>query len=106
MYNVLLVKGGSQYNALRNYMDEMEVGCRLAGYNTHLIDATEQSWMFQCEELIHSISIDLLFTCNAALPTLVPDAYYLTYLTDHPFNSGVLPGTAGSIERTGLCVCV
>ncbi len=84
MYNVLLVKGGSQYNALRNYMDEMEVGCRLAGYNTHLIDATEQSWMFQCEELIHSISIDLLFTCNAVLSTLVPDAYYLTYLTDHP----------------------
>ena len=83
MYNVLLVKGGSQYNALRNYMDEMEVGCRLAGYNTHLIDATEQSWMFQCEELIHSISIDLLFTCKAALPAQVPGAYYLTYLTDH-----------------------
>ena len=84
MQNVLLIKGESQYNALRNYVDEIEVGFRLAGYNTHVIDATEQSWMFQYEELTSGLRVDFLFVCNAVLPNLLPNAYYLTYLTDHP----------------------
>ncbi len=86
MQNVLLIKGRSQYNALRNYIDEIEIGFRLAGYNTHVLDATEESCMFQYEELIHNVQIDLLFVCNAILSHFLPEAHYLTYLTDHPAN--------------------
>ncbi len=87
-YNVLLLKGISQYNALRNYIDEIEIGFRMAGYNTCLLDGTEKSIQFQLEELSYGISFDIIFTCNAVaidmLKNYFPKAYYVTYLTDHP----------------------
>lgn len=86
--NALMFKGISQYNALRNYIEEIEIGFRLAGYNTCIIDGLEKSLMFQLEELKNSIPIDIIFTCNVMmaneLRNYFPDAYYVTYLTDHP----------------------
>lgn len=83
MRNVLLIKGESRYNAMRNYIDEVEKGFRLAGYDTYVIDATEKSHMFQVYELLDSVKIDITFTCNAMLMTRISDVY-ITYLTDHP----------------------
>ena len=89
MNNVLLVQGQSQYNAMRNYIEEIEIGFRLAGYNTYILDAMEKSAEFQLEELVRNIKIDIIFVCNVIMPralrTLLPDAYYVTYITDHPF---------------------
>lgn len=87
MENVLLVKGKSQYSAMRNYIDEIELGFRMAGYNTCVLDAAEQSFDFQFEQLRNSIKINILFTCNAMvskIPKMIPDLLYITYLTDHP----------------------
>ena len=50
MKNVLLIKGQSQYNAMRNYIDEIEMGFRMAGYNICVWDATEESYEFQLED--------------------------------------------------------
>lgn len=87
MENVLLVKGQSQYNAMRNYIDEIEVGFRLAGYNTIVIDSQERSASFQLVQLEKYIKFDLIFTCNAMNTELIgelPGARYVTYLCDHP----------------------
>ena len=59
MKNVLLLKGQSRYGAMRNYIDEIEVGFRLAGYNTIILDILEKSVQFQLDELIKYIKIML-----------------------------------------------
>lgn len=82
--NVLLIKGISQYNAMRNYIDEIEQGFRLAGYNTYVLDALEKSHMFQLQELLNCEKIDITFVCNVILERAIGGALYMTYLTDHP----------------------
>ncbi len=88
MSNVLLIKGISQYDAMRYYIEEIEIGFRLAGYNTILLDTYEGSFLFQLDELIKSVKIDLVFTCNGIVYDLLrermPDVLYVTYLCDHP----------------------
>lgn len=87
MKNVLLIKGQSQYDAMRYYIDEIEIGFRLAGYNTIILDACEKSFQFQLEELSGNIDIDYIFTCNAILYHVCQHfstAIYITYLCDHP----------------------
>lgn len=87
MKNVLLLKGQSRYGAMRNYIDEIEVGFRLAGYNTIILDILEKSVQFQLDELIKYIKIDAVFTCNAMnveFINIFPEARYITYLCDHP----------------------
>lgn len=87
MENVLLLKGESQYSAMKNYIDEIETGFRLAGYNTYVVDVTEKSYMFQIEELLNSVKIDITFTCNSILKKPLSDIT-VTYLTDHPAVHG------------------
>lgn len=88
MSNVILIKGKSQYDAMRYYIDEIELGFRLAGYNTILLDTKERSFLFQLDELLKSVKIDLVFTCNGiiydVLRERMPDVLYVTYLCDHP----------------------
>ncbi len=87
MKNALFIKGHSQYGAMRNYIDEIEIGFRLAGYHTIVLDTLEQSVQFQVDELIKYIKIDLVFTCNAMnveFIKILPGARYVTYLCDHP----------------------
>lgn len=86
--NVLLVKGQSQYDAMRNYIDEIELGFRMAGYNTCVLDGLEQSFWFQFGQLTTSVKIDIIFTCNVMMKMKAfenfSSARYMTYLTDHP----------------------
>lgn len=87
MKNVLLIKGQSRYGAMRNYIDEIEIGFRLAGYNAIVLDNLEQSAQFQLEELKKFVRIDFVFTFNAMNVEIVnelPDVRYITYLCDHP----------------------
>ena len=91
MKNVLLIKGSSQYNAMRNYIDEIEVGFRLLGYNTYVADAKKESILdLQINQIYKHEHIDIIFTCNAmmwdceALFETFPNAVYITYLCDHP----------------------
>ena len=92
MVTVLLIKGQSQYDAMRYYIDEVQIGFRLAGCNTIVLDAMEKSYPFQCEEIINSgMRIDFIFDYNAInmgvkdeLVAKLRNAYYVTYLCDHP----------------------
>lgn len=81
MGNVLLVKGGSQYDAMRNYIDEIEMGFRIAGYHTCVLDIMGEAWEFQLQQLVSSTKIDMAFAFNAieiGFPNMA------TYLVDHP----------------------
>lgn len=87
MRNVLFLKGQSEYNAMRNYIDEIEIGFRLAGFNTFILDTYTKSFDFQFEEMVRTISFDIVFTCNAIClewVEKVPGARTVTYLCDHP----------------------
>lgn len=87
MKNVLFIKGQSRYGSMRNYIDEIEIGFRLAGYNTMLLDSLEQSAQFQLNGWKEFARIDFVFTCNAMnteIISILPDARYITYLCDHP----------------------
>lgn len=53
MGNILCVKGEYQYNAMRNYIDEIEMGFRMAGFHTYVLDATEKSHIFQFVGLLN-----------------------------------------------------
>lgn len=88
MKNVLLIKGNSQYNAQRNYIEEIEIGFRLSGYNTVVLDVNERALSAKADALAETVKIDLVFTCNAQMIGCImkkfPDAVFVTYLTDHP----------------------
>lgn len=89
MKNVLLLKCQSQYDAIRYYIDEIEIGFRLAGYNTIILNGSENSSVFQAMEVINSLKIDYIFTCNCCyhgLAKIIPDVVYITYLCDHPIS--------------------
>lgn len=102
MGNVLLIKGQSQYSAMRNYIDEIETGFRMAGYHTCVLDGLDKSFGFQLDQLRKSIKTDITFVCNAMLQNRISDVY-ITYLTDHPAaHRGRLEGLD---ERAVVFVC-
>lgn len=76
---------------MRNYIDEIEMGFRMAGYHTCVLDVTEKSFQFQFEQLRSSVKIDITFVCNAILTTRISDVY-ITYLTR---PSSITQGAAG-----------
>ncbi len=87
MKNVLLIKGESQYDAMRIYIDEIELGFRLAGYNTIILDVVEKGSKFQVDEVVKGVKIDYIFSCNAMMNNLIsdiPEAVFVAYLCDHP----------------------
>lgn len=102
MGNVLLVKGQSQYSAMRNYIDEIEKGFRMVGYNTCVLDRVDESFVFQFEQMSSSMKEDIIFTCNAILTVRISNVY-MTYLTDHPASHR--ERIAGLDERAIVFVC-
>lgn len=45
MKNILFIKGMSQYNAMRNYIDEMAEACVGMGYHVLVLDGVEESFL-------------------------------------------------------------
>lgn len=87
MKNVLLIKGESQYDAMRTYIDEIELGFRLSGFNTIILNMVEEGVDFQIREIMIGIKIDYIFSCNGIMYNLIPvipQAVFVTYLCDHP----------------------
>lgn len=88
MGNILFIKGFSQYEAMGNYIDEIEQGFRMLGYNTCVIDARDDAYEFHVSELAKCQKIDAVFTCGSILIDIYrdyfPETYYITYLCDHP----------------------
>lgn len=90
MKNLLFLKGQSQYDAMRNYIDEMESACRQLGYNVLTLDAVESKYDYLLKKVIEEYRFDAVVTCNAIfinqwqtiLKKRIP--LYITYLCDHP----------------------
>lgn len=46
---------------------KLEMGFRLAGYNTITMDGTEKSIDFQLSEAFSNLEFECIFTCNAMI---------------------------------------
>lgn len=88
MENILLIKGQSQYDAMRIYIDEVARAFRKLGYNTLVIDSMEEG----CNEDIlaaRQMVFKFVFTFNAIgicedFDWLSSKVINCTYLCDHP----------------------
>ncbi len=84
---VLLIKGASQYNAMRDYLDEIADGFQQIGYQSVVIDAEHDFFLQEYKMATETFHIDYVFTCNANFYQECRDlgnARYVTYLCDHP----------------------
>lgn len=104
MANVLLIKGQSRYDILRNFIDDVEEGFRACGYNTCVLDYQEQACRGQLKRIAKKTKIDIIFVFNAVLADRdlmdnFPEAYFVTYMVDHPLYHG---GRLSAINDKGI----
>lgn len=92
MKKVLLLKGISQYDAMRIYIDEYAKGLEQEGFESIILDAKEDDILDQIIKNIKSNKIDWIFTCNGVL---LEDKFFndllnqynikkCTFFYDHP----------------------
>lgn len=86
--NLLLLKGQSQYGALRRMVDDLAKALRRAGYNTLVLDATRETAWQQLDTMKHEYEFDAVITFNAMLID-VDDVRklgkkYCAIMGDHP----------------------
>lgn len=84
---VLLIKGASQYDAMRNYLDEIADGFQQIGYPSVVIDAEHDFFLQEYKMATETFHLDYVFTCNANFYQDCRDlenARYVTYLCDRP----------------------
>ena len=55
---VLLIKGASQYNAMRNYLDEIADGFQQIGYQSVVIDAEHDFFLQEYKMATETFHID------------------------------------------------
>lgn len=110
MNNILFIKGASQYDAMRNYIDEMEKACRHLGYNTLILDGLNPQIDYLLEKSVATYQFDAVILCNGMcldtkwqtiLKKKIP--LYITYLCDHP--SAVSERLQYADENTFVFVC-
>lgn len=84
---VLLIKGVSQYNSMRNYLDEIAQGFTQIGYQPIVLDGEDPTFQQTFEFVVKNYTIDYVFTCNVTFYSYyekISGARYITYLCDHP----------------------
>lgn len=89
MKNILLVKGDSQYGAMRNYIDEMASALRKLGCNTCVLDGLSAGFPVRYRQLVSIYAFDAAVDCNGVLldgymEDLPPDTIHVIYTCDHP----------------------
>lgn len=86
MKNILFVKGSSQYDAARHYIDEISKAFPALGFNVIVLDSNHSSIHEQLEEVSSIHHWDVIFTINAIeIPFFSQYAdIYCTYVCDHP----------------------
>lgn len=92
MKKIMLIKGISQYDAMRIYIDEYARGLEAENINTVIIDAKEDNFTDELIRYASSGEIEWVFTCNGIT---LEDEFYnniynqyhikkCTFLYDHP----------------------
>lgn len=86
---IVLVKGISQYGAMRNYIDQWEHYCRKMGHVTYVYDAMSDRLLEHLESVFVEMQPDLVLSCNAiyaeSIEGILPEGCrYCTVLYDNP----------------------
>lgn len=89
MKNILLVKGESQYGAMRNYIDEIASSLRKLGCNTCVLDGLSPGFPVRYQQMLSTFAFDAAVDCNGVLlegymESLPPNAIHVIYTCDHP----------------------
>lgn len=86
--NLLLIKGQSQYGALRRMIDDLAQALRRAGYNTLVLDALQESVGQLLYTAKKEFEFDAVITCNAMLINVDEvrklGKKYCALMGDHP----------------------
>jgi len=67
MKKVLLIKGISQYDAMRIYIDEYAKGLKAENVDSVIVDTKKDSFVEDCMKILATGEIDWVFTCNGIL---------------------------------------
>lgn len=61
----MFIKHNSQYNAIENYVDELEIAFQCMGYSVYVIDPMEAETITNILTVAIAGKVDILFTFNA-----------------------------------------
>lgn len=90
---ILFVIGVSEYDSTKVFVREMEAAMKAAGWQTEVLDGTDQTSYSRKREQVTGSSYDVIFTINGMLleedsslggRLLDGRVLYCTYLMDHP----------------------
>lgn len=85
---ILLLKGASQYGAMRNYVDQWNFILQEKGHETYILDINSGVTLEQLTHFITSRQPELVLACNAICGKIVEDAVagfgkYVTVIYDN-----------------------
>ena len=86
---ILLLKGMSQYGAMRNYIDQWNFILQEKGYETYILDINSGVTLEQLTYFITSQRPELVLACNVICGRIVEEAIadfgkYVTVIYDNP----------------------
>lgn len=85
---ILLIKGESQYDAMRIYIDELAIAFESFGYECTILDNQSLNAEQEFYDQLAKRDYSFIFTCNGMLLSSnlrkITDAYLCTWLFDHP----------------------
>lgn len=86
---ILFIKGMSQYDALRQYIDQWDVCFRNLGKETMLFDVLSGDTTERLQELLHTWQPDMVISCNAMYAEVIEgwlpeNCLFCTVLYDNP----------------------
>lgn len=107
MENILLVKGSSQYDAMRIYVDELALAFRKMGYNTFVLDACLEGIDSELE-VVQEMNFKFCMNFNAIglekkVDFYSPNAVNCTYLCDHPASHSSRISNADDNDLVLVC---
>ena len=107
MENILLVKGVSQYDAMRTYIDELADAFRKLGYHTFVLDTCKEG-NAQELEVVRTMNFKFCMNFNAIgleekFDFYSPNAVNCTYLCDHPASHNERLSNADANDLVLVC---
>lgn len=105
---IILLKGLSQYDAMRNYIDHWEKYCRQVGHETVIFDVMSGDTTEKLKEMCQEWQPEVILSCNAIyaeiIETFMPEkCLFCTVLYDNPVFHG--ERLAGLGERSIVLSC-
>lgn len=105
---IILIKGLSQYGALRYYIDQWNDFCQKKGHKTVLFDALAGDTTEKLKEMLQTIQPEVVISCNAMyaeiIEKIMPEqCLFCTVLYDNPVFHGKRLASLGSRSIVFSC---